>query len=170
MSLSDQMRDALAPHIEPLKARWDTYSSRDQMVLSVLGGLTLLVVLIFGIWLPSHRAAEHSRQEYQNNQDLLSWMQANADRARANGNGPAGDSSVAVLTVVSNSASANNIPLRRFEPDGERVRIWLDGIAFNKVAGWLNQLSQQGINPISAEVERQGDNSGLVSVQLTLSR
>lgn len=164
MKIMDEIRVAM----EPLRERWEGYSAQEQLILSVLGVVTLLVVLIFGIWLPSHKAAEQARQQYQNNQALLGWIQANAGRVHANA-GPGADSSGSVLTVVNNSAAASGLALRRFEPDGEKVRIWLEGVNFNTVASWLNQLSQQGVNAIDAEVERQAD-TGLVSVRLTLSR
>jgi type II secretory pathway component PulM len=168
MSLANQLRAELAPYIDPLRQRWEQMPPMDRLVWSVLAGVSTVVVLVFGIWLPSHHATQRARQEYQNNQELLGYIQANAARAQAAGGVVSGGSD-SILTVVNNSAAANGFTLRRFEPQGDRVRIWLDGVGFNKVAGWLNQLSQQGVNAVSAEVEKQQD-TGLVSVTLTLSR
>ena len=167
MSIQDQLRTALAPHIEPLQQRWEQMPRTDQLVWASLGGLSLLVILVFGIWLPSHRAEATARSQYESNQGLLSYIQSNASHVQAGGG--AGGSGDPLLSVISNSAASNGFTLRRFEPEGERVHIWLDGVAFNKVAAWLDQLSKQGINTVSAEVERQQD-SGQVTVNVTLSR
>jgi type II secretory pathway component PulM len=167
MNIMDQFRTGLAPYLDPLRLRWEQMPATDRIVWSALAGVSLVVVLVFGIWLPSHHAMQKARQEYQNNQALLAYIQANAGRVQGGAGGSAGSESI--LTTVNNSAAANGFTLRRFEPQGERVRIWLDGVAFNKVAGWLNQLATQGVNAVSAQVEKQQD-TGLVSVTLTLSR
>lgn len=166
MNLQEQLRMALAPHIAPLQQRWEQMPRTDRLVWSVLGGLSAFVIVVFGIWLPSHRAELQARDQYESNESLLAYIQANASKVQGTAGG--GDSEP-LLSVISNSAASNGFTLRRFEPEGDRVHIWLDGVPFNKVAAWLDQLSHQGINTISAEMER-GQDSGQVTVNVTLSR
>jgi len=167
MNLKEQLREALAPHIEPLQQRWEQMSRTDQLVWSGLIAVSTVVILIFGIWLPSHRAQVLAREQYEGNQSLLAYIQANSSQVQAGG--AVGSTSEPLLSAISNSAASNGFTLRRFEPEGDRVHIWLDGVPFNKVASWLDQLSKQGINTISAEMER-GQDSGQVTVNVTLSR
>lgn len=169
MSLSDQIRVALAPHLAPLRQRWDELAEREQKALAILGGFLLVFFLIFGVWRPSHLAMEKARQQYQSNRQLQAWIQENAPQLRASGGGGPGVSGESVLGVVSNSAASNGFSLQRFEPEGDRVRIWLVGVSFNRVAAWLDQLRQQGVSTVEAQVEKQPD-TGLVSVRLTLAR
>lgn len=168
MSVLEQGRAQLAPQIQALSDRWERMSRNDQVVWMALGGLSAVVVVVFGLWLPSSRAAENARSQYENYRSQLSYIQANMGRVQSAG-GASAASGEPLLSVVNNSAASNGFTLRRFEPEGERVHIWLDGVDFNRIAAWLDQLSKQGINPVSAELERD-QTTGLVTVNITLSR
>ncbi len=169
MSLLDQARVAAAPYITPLRARYEALPPRDQKALLILGAFFVGLFLVFALWWPSHQAMLKAKQRYLNSQSTLLWLQSNADQARSRAGAGVVNSGESVLGVVSNSAAANGISLRRFEPEGERVRIWLEGVPFNQLATWLNQLAQQGIQASEAQLERQAS-SGLVSVRLSLGR
>ena len=69
--------------------------------------------------------------------------------------------------LVSSSAGGLGINMKRFEPDGEQVRVWLEGADFAKVANWLNNLSEQGV--AAQEVHFEQSNSGL-NVRLVFGR
>lgn len=169
MSLLDQARVAAAPYITPLRVRYEALPQRDQKALLVLGVFFIGLFLVFALWWPSHQAMLKAKQRYLNSQSTLLWIQANSAQARLGSRQAGVNSGESVLSLVSNSASANGISLRRFEPEGERVRIWLEGVPFNQLAAWLNQLATQGIQASEAQLERQAD-SGLVSVRLSLGR
>lgn len=165
MSIKQQIQTSLAP----LQARFDALPERDQKALSTLAVFLIIMALVFGLWWPSHNAKKKAELEYQSAQNTLSWIKANQGMASAAKTSGVNNNGGSVLGVVSSSAAAYGFTLRRFEPEGERVRIWLDGVAFNKVAEWLLALEKQGISASDAQIERQ-QNTGLVSVRLSLGR
>jgi general secretion pathway protein M len=79
MQLGNQWQEAVAP----VRKHWLQLAPREQLALAVLGSFFLVMVLVFGVWQPSYKAAESARAAHENNRQLLAWMQANADRARA---------------------------------------------------------------------------------------
>lgn len=169
MSIKDQFREALAPYREAFDQRWEKMPPTDRLVWAGIAGVSVVVVVVFGIWLPSHRAVTTVREQYEGNLSLLSYIQANASRVQSANSGAEAAGGGALLGIISDSAASSGLTLRRFEPEGEHVHIWLEGVNFNKLAGWLDQLSKQGITASKAEVERQQD--GLtVTANLTLGR
>lgn len=161
IQLDNQWQEATMP----LRKRWVQFDARERMALLVLGGFMLVVVLVFAIWLPSHTAAEKARAAHESNRQLLTWMKANADRARSV---PAA-SGESVLGVVNGSAGSTGLVLSRVEPEGEQaVRVWVERGDFNTMATWLGQLAARGIVATEMQVEKQA--TGGVSGRFTLSR
>ena len=82
-------------------------------------------------------------------------------------NGAGSNNGMSVLDTVSASAGGSGINMQRFEPDGDSVRVWLEGADFAKVASWLNNLTQQGVK--AQEVHFEQDSKGL-NVRLVFGR
>lgn len=161
VQLGNQWQEASAP----LRRRWLQLAPREQSALLVLGTFVLIVVMVFGIWMPSHKAALKAKAEHNNHRQLLAWMQANAGRARAV---PAA-SGESVLGTVNAVAGSTGLLVSRVEPEGEQaVRVWVERGDFNVVASWLGQLATRGIVATELQVEKQ--DSGGVSGRFTLSR
>jgi general secretion pathway protein M len=84
-------------------------------------------------------------------------------QASAQSNGP-------ILSVVTQQAKRSNINLKRFEPDGDGLRIWLEDAVFDDAIRWLEELNQkQGIQIKQINVERS-EKSGRVDLRGTLFR
>ncbi len=163
-TLIKHWQDALAPQLLPLRRRWQQFEPREQRALQLLGVAVLLTVLVFGLWLPSHRAAARVQQSYESNRQLLLWMQDNAAQVR---HAPATAGSV--LGTANALAGSSGLVLTRVEPQGEDgVRVWIERADFNAVAGWLGQLVAQGVRIDEAQVERRPE--GGVSGRFTLTR
>lgn len=163
-SMLKQWQAALAPQLLPLRRRWQQFEPREQRALQVLGVAVLLTVLVFGLWLPSHRAAVRVQQSYENNRQLLLWMQDNAAQVRR-----APEAGGSVLGTANALAGSSGLALSRVEPQGEDgVRVWVERADFNAVAGWLGQLVAQGVRIDEAQVERRPE--GGVSGRFTLTR
>jgi general secretion pathway protein M len=147
----------------PLRLRWLALEPREQRVVGLGGAMVLLLVLVYGLWLPSHRAAENAEKQYQRNRSLLLELQARAPA----GNGTSATGSL--LGTASATAGSAGLTLGRIEPEGDnRVRVWLDKADFNRVAAWLATLSQQGVRLEEAQVERLAE--GGVSARFALTR
>lgn len=161
VQLSSQWQEAIAP----LRKRWLQLAPREQMALLALGGFLAVLLLVFAVWLPSHKAAERARTEHENNRQLLMWIQANASRVRA---APA-QAGGSVLGVVNGAAGTASLVLSRVEPEGDTaVRVWVERAEFNTIASWLSQLNTQGINASEIQIERLA--AGGVSGRFTFSR
>jgi general secretion pathway protein M len=161
MQINNQWQEAVAP----LRSRWLQLAPREQLSLAVLGGFFLILLLVFGIWRPSHKAAETARATHENNQQLLLWMQANADRARA----VPSASGESILGAVNSVAGGAGLSLSRIEPEGDTsVRVWIERADFNTMANWLGQLGARGIVASEMQVEKQS--AGGVSGRFTFSR
>lgn len=161
VQLDNQWQESTAP----LRKRWVQLAPPERLSVTVLGVCVLLTILVFGIWMPSHRAAEKARMAHDSNRELLLWMKANADRARS----VPSASGESVLGAVNGAAGTVGLALSRIEPEGDQaVRVWVERGDFNTVAKWLAQLSASGIVATEAQVEKQA--TGGVSGRFTLSR
>jgi general secretion pathway protein M len=148
----------------PWRQRWLALEPREQRVVGIGGAAALLLLLVYGLWLPSHRAAENAEKQFQRNRGLLMELQA---QAPAGNGGAAGGGSL--LGMASATAGSAGLTLGRIEPEGDnRVRVWLDKADFNRVAAWLATLSQQGVRLEEAQVERLAE--GGISARFALTR
>ncbi|MGH8492092.1 MAG: type II secretion system protein GspM [Moraxellaceae bacterium] len=160
------LRQSWQEMLAPLRQRWLVLSPRDQKVLRVLGVVIAIVVLVYGIWMPSHRAAQKAQIQYEQNRELLTLI--GGSRAQAGRNAPVADGSLLVL--ASNAAASSALAFSRIEPEGDAlVRVWVERADFNAVAAWLARLSAQGVSLQEAQAEKQGDGQG-VSARFVLTR
>lgn len=137
-------------------------SPRDRLAVIVLS-VFVLSSLIGLMSLKLYRAAEKAQQQAAQEKQLYTWLQANIPLLSSGD----GNNGMSVLDTVSSSAGGLGINMKRFEPDGEQVRVWLEGADFAQVANWLNSLSQQGVT--AQEVHFEQNNMGL-SVRLVFGR
>lgn len=137
-------------------------SPRDRLAVIVL---TVFIVLsLCGLMaLNLHRAAEKAQQQAMQEKELQAWFQSNIPLLSKN----AVNNGLSVLDTVSSSAGGLGINMKRFEPDGEQVRVWLENADFAKVANWLNNLNEQGVQ--AQEVHFEQSVKGL-SVRLVFGR
>jgi general secretion pathway protein M len=137
-------------------------SSRDRVVVIMLAIFVVLSLMSLGA-LNLHRSAEKAQQQASQEKELLAWLQASTPLL----NGAGSNNGMSVLDTVSASAGGSGINMQRFEPDGDSVRVWLEGADFAKVASWLNNLTQQGVK--AQEVHFEQDSKGL-NVRLVFGR
>lgn len=164
--LMTSLRQSWQEAVAPLRQRWLLLAPRDQQFLRVLGIVLVLVFLVYGIWLPSHNAAQKAEQQYEQNRELLALLQSSAGHGSKSTVAAGGS----LLALASDAASSGGITLSRIEPEGDaQVRVWVERADFNKVAAWLTKLSAQGVNLQEAQVEKQGEGLG-VSARFVLAR
>ena len=164
------------PSVQKLITQYDHLPRRDQMALQVMAVAVGLFLLYFLIWRPASGFNEDALDERQSAADLLAWMQQNEGEIRnlAASSENAGVASQitntrSLMATVTSSASEAGLSLQRFEPSGESgMRVWIEDAAFNQVARWLENLTQQyGIAVDQASIDRE-DDPGIVSVRLSL--
>lgn len=158
------LRQGWREAIAPLHQRWVMLQPREQRALTVMGVFAAVLLLVYGLWLPSRTLAQKAQQRFETQRALL--LQLQGAGGASPGMPTAGGS---VLRVASDSAAAGGLVLSRIEPEGEGgVRVWLEKADFNAVARWLAALSAQGIHLEEAQVEKQSD--GSVSARFALAR
>lgn len=163
MSTLTGLRQSWQEAVAPLRQRWLLLPPREQVALAVAGATAALLFLVFGLWRPSHEAAQKAEARYAAARVLLE-LQRQAGPVGAPGTGGG-----SVLRTVSDAAASRQLLLSRMEPEGEaRVRVWLDKADFNAVAAWLAALAGQGIRVDEGQVERLPE--GGVSARLVLAR
>jgi general secretion pathway protein M len=151
--------------IAPLRQRWLLLAPREQQMLRVLGIFAAILLLVYGIWLPSRHAAENAQRQYESNRELLMQLQASGTAVHS-----ASAMGGSLLGNVSTAAGGSGLTLARIEPEGDsQVRVWVEKADFNTVARWLATLSAQGLRLQEAQVEKQSEGSG-VSARLVLVR
>jgi general secretion pathway protein M len=163
-SALENLRQSWQESMAPLQQRWSQLQPREQRALTVAGAVLALLLLVYGLWLPSRLAAQKAEAGFAGNRALLLQLQQQ---------GPAPGSTAAsgdsLLRTASDAAARINLALTRIEPEGDgRVRVWMEKADFNTVASWLASLSAQGVRIDEAQVEKQSD--GGVSARFALSR
>lgn len=148
---------------DDLKQSLERLPPRDRMALIVLSGFLALSLLWLLSW-KLHTAADKAELTALHERETLDWMRAVAPRLKAGG--LSGSNSAPVLDAISAAAAGQGITLQRFEPEGDRVRVWLENADFAKVAAWLDGLSRQGVQ--AQEVHFEQTDRGL-AVRLVFS-
>lgn len=135
-----------------LRERWLQLSLRDRQLCGVLAVFLLLVVSVYGLWLPARQRLETAEALY-----LKRLAQAGeVQQAR-----PALAVKVfdqPLSTRLSESAARLGLNLQQFEVDVAVIRIGLNGEA-STVLNWLHRIEQDGAHFESLSLEKQ--DSGL---------
>lgn len=160
------LRQSWQEAIAPLRQRWLMLTPRDQQFLRVLAIFSGILVLVYGIWLPSHRAAQKAQTQYEQNRELLAQLRSSNPQV---GNATPATSG-SLLVLASDAAASSALSFSRIEPEGDAlVRVWVDRADFNAVAAWLARLSAQGVKLQEGQAEKQGEGQG-VSARFVLAR
>lgn len=145
------------------------YSSQNARDQKIIKGITAFVIvfLIIVLFVQPFLAKQ---ERYQNKLDksitTYETLASNAHKFQGQGSNQA--SSAPILAIVTKQAKRSRINLKRFEPDGNGLRIWLEGAVFDDAMRWLEDLNQKhNIQIKQINVER-GDKPGLVDLRGSL--
>lgn len=147
---------------------------RERRVLAV--GAALLVVLLGYalVWSPYREAVARLRADVTEGRELLAWMEGAAvEVARLRGREESGRSPRgSLLARVDGAARRHGLgdAVRRVRPDGDgRVRVWLEGAAFDPLMGWLGDLVAGGGLQVQELVVDRSDGPGRVDARVVLA-
>ena len=158
-----------------MKEWWATLGTRERLIASA-GAAALVPLLLWAlIWQPLASGVRQLETEVATQRVDLQWMRnAAAELQQLRGTGAqanAGLGGRSLLAVVDQSARAAGLGngIKRIEPDSATaVRARLEGVAFDAVVKWLDELSRQfGVSATLVTVER-AQSAGQVYVRLTL--
>jgi general secretion pathway protein M len=139
---------------------------RDQKIINAISAFVVLCLFIVIFVQPF--LAEQETYQAKLNKSLSTYelLASNAHKFQGQVLGKA--SNGPILAIVTEQAKRSGINLKRFEPDGDGLRIWLEDAAFDDAIRWLEELNQKhNIQIKQINVERS-EASGLVDLRGTL--
>ena len=149
---------------------------RERLLVSVGSVVVAITVLYLGIWEPLNKAHTRREADLAASRALaqrLEVIAAAVQSAHANGGGPAVNTSASLLSAVDQASKTPTLgkPLSRIQPEGDNeVRVWIDGVSFEALIRWINELeSRYGIGIQSADMDKDSL-PGQVNARLTLVR
>jgi general secretion pathway protein M len=155
-----------------LRAWYEGLQPREQRMVA-FGGIALaLIVLVGGILLPLQTAVSSAEARNETKRQDLVWMRANAAEIRAAGNQVAADSNEPAVVVVDRVGRAAGLTdaLRGTQPNGNGVRVQLEGAPFDVVVTWLATLDERyGLSIESITVDRTVK-PGLINASITFTQ
>lgn len=155
--------------------RWYKHrSSSDQRAINLLTVFFLGLTLYFAAWQPVRANLKAAESYYASRQELHAFVKTREPEVRAlqssAGNDVRGLGGESLLSVVTDTARSRDLALRRYEPKGENgVSLWLDGVAFNDVVAWLDELRNlYAIRVSQISVDRDDERAGAVTIKVSL--
>jgi general secretion pathway protein M len=145
------------------------YSSqniRDQKIIKGISAFIVVCLIIVLFVQPFLAEQELYQSKLDKSITTYESLANNAHKFQGQANSQA--SSAPILAIVTKQAKRSNINLKRFEPDGDGLRIWLEGAVFDDAMRWLEDLNQKhNIQIKQINVER-GDKPGRVDLRGSL--
>lgn len=160
-----------------MRAWWESLQTRDRRVLQFGAAALLIAGAYVFFYEPLQVSRESISVRVQAQRDLLQYLEKTAAEVQALGaSGPgtvnrfAQQSMLSVIDQTSRSADIKKA-MKRLTPVSDRkVRVWFEGVAFDRLATWLIGLGRDSdlmVEDINVSPE---DQAGLVRVNLTLMR
>ena len=141
---------------------WYGLQNREQQLIIVASILLACLLVYSMIWSPLSIARDAKRIQVQNNQALLTWMQAKAKHVKqiklANPNALQTANSRSLLAIVDSLASQLGLrsAIQQIEPDGMKsATLWMDAINFDALMTMLGELEKRDqINVAEANISK----------------
>lgn len=140
-------------------------SIRDQKIIKTLLGFVIICLIVVTFIQPFYN--QQPLHQVKLNKSIATYEQlaSNAHKFRGKGNS---SSSTPILALITQQAKIAKINLKRFEPDDENLRIWLDNESFDDAARWLETLTRDhGIKVKQISIERS-EKIGRIDLRATL--
>ncbi|HEX3848677.1 MAG TPA: type II secretion system protein M [Steroidobacteraceae bacterium] len=128
-----------------LQAWYAGLQLREQRMVLVGSISVAVLVLVFGILLPLQTAVSNATQRIDTKREDLEWMQINAAEVSAAGNSLPADTGEAPLVLVDRVGREAGLgsALRGTQPEGNGIRVQLEGASFDTLVGWLAALDER---------------------------
>lgn len=156
-----------------LVAAYKGLTEKDRRALQLLAVVFSLFLLVQLIILPSLNFYTGAKSRYVDNQQLLTWMENNAGRARQAGqnNITPQQNDITLLEAVSQSATRAKLDISRIQPEGDDLaRVWFNAASFDSFIPWLYSLTTSRSLAIDSISIDRTDQPGIVDIQLSLSK
>ncbi|MBF0218720.1 MAG: type II secretion system protein M [Gammaproteobacteria bacterium] len=154
---------------------WLRLQLREQLTLMVAALLLLLLLFYLQFFEPFLLEQQGLDARLAAESNKVAEMQAAAAEVRLlqrhdSGGNSEGNQSLLTLTDTTARQQGLSEAIKRIQPDGETVQIWLEGANYEAMLGWLHHLQQSYQVVITGAVIDKMDNPGLVKARLVVSR
>lgn len=155
-----------------LSRSWQVRTAREQLLLGVMGGLTVLLLVSLLVIQPLVRFNDYARTDYAAAIQLYRSIQADARTYREMSQDESANAATtqSLRSVVASVALRHEISLARMVPtDDGALTVNIDRAPTQAVMRWLVDLDQRHhVAVMSSTLDREGE--GLVSASLVLRR
>jgi len=154
-----------------MNAYWNNLQPREQLIVAFASVTLLLLIIYLSIIEPHINNKEQLRRSVQIQQEDLQWMretalQFNGQKSHKGGLG----SGQSLMSAVDQSVRKQGLSsaIKKIQPEGKRVRIQFEQVAFDRMISWLSQVEQQlGLRVEGVVVERQ-EQAGAVNARVVI--
>ncbi|MGK0249548.1 MAG: general secretion pathway protein M [Oleispira sp.] len=154
------------PPVISFKFWYGSQTLRDQNIIKAVSAFIVLCLIIVLFVQPFLAKQETYQARLNKSLSTYELLASNAHKFQRQVSTMASD--VPILAIVTQQAKRSGINLKRFEPDGDGLRIWLEDAVFDDAIRWLEELHQKhNIQIKQINVERS-EASGLVDLRGTL--
>lgn len=145
---------------------WFNGRAAREQVLILIGGATALVYGGFvGVWHPLSALRAAALADISRFEAIAARVSAAGPNLSSVGENGAGQPSA---TLITDSATAVGLVIRRLEPEGERTRIEIEEADFTVLVDWLSLLEQDhSLRVATIELDRRPA-PGLVSARISV--
>lgn len=161
------------PMLEQLKAYWSQLSKRDQSAVKWLAGFLSVLILLYGVAIPSYEYHHNARVRYINDTQLLEWLkqqELEINKIPAQNTSETGNASKSLLTVVTNTSKKHELTLKRVQPENEKkLRFWIESASVESILVWIEELEDMHLRIDSVVLERS-DEAGVASIRGLVSK
>ncbi len=153
------------PAVTASKQWFERQSKRDQKILKLLAGFIGICIVIVVFIQPFY--SKQSLYEAKLNKSISVYEELAKNAHKFQGGAVSSSSGTPILALITQQAKIAQIDLKRFEPDDQNLRVWLDDVAFDNAARWLETLTRDhGVNVKQISIERS-DKNGRVDLRAT---
>ncbi|MDM2845441.1 GspM family type II secretion system protein YghD [Citrobacter portucalensis] len=134
------------------------------------GMLLAAVVFLFSagyyslVWLPLSEQIEQQETTLQQLMVMNNQLKSAAPdiiAARKSG----ATTPVQLSRVISDSASAHSVVIKRIAERGENIQVWIEPVVFNDLLNWLNTLNEKYALRVTQIDVSADEKAGMVNVQ-----
>lgn len=155
---------------------FDNLAPRERWIVSAGAIVFVLMMYFLMIWDPLSQKSVRLHADLDEARELVTFMQSTRQQVAQLGGNSAGASRASgrsLLSDVDSSSKRSGLgdKIKRIQPEGQTsVRLWIEGVSFEQLLTWMNQLqSQMGIVLSDGSLDRD-DLAGTVKARLTLVR
>lgn len=154
------------PPIVSFNLWYASQNGRDQKIIKAVSAFIVFCLIIVLFVQPF--LAKQSLYQGKLDKSLTTYELLASNAHKFQGQARSSSSNGPILSLVTQQAKRSNINLKRFEPDGDGLRIWLEDAVFDDAIRWLEELNQKhGIQIKQINVDRS-EKSGRVDLRGTL--